>query len=107
MAERVPGPERLAALREMSPPMLWRFADLFQRGGKRVALLQVRGFAEWLPDADSVADFNRAYFPHARIVMLDLPEALFSDGMHLNASGAAAAARALWRERTAFEGRIP
>ncbi|HJU41915.1 MAG TPA: hypothetical protein VJ691_03840 [Vicinamibacterales bacterium] len=105
VATTMPADQRLAAMRAASPPMLWMFAELFRDSGKQLVLLQLRGFAEWLRDESSVADFNRAHFPHARIVMLEIPLTLRSDDLHLTAAGAAAAARALWRERDAFEDR--
>lgn len=106
IATAMPDDQRLAAMREGSPLMLWNFAELFRGTGRHLVLLQVSGFAEWLPDAASVADFNRAHGPHARIVMLDIAETLRSDDIHLTAAGAAAAARALWREREVFEGHV-
>ena len=104
IAASLPDDQRLAAIRTTSPTMLWTFAELFRGTGKHLALLQLRGFAEWLPDDRSVADFNRAHFPHARIVMLEIPLILRSDDLHMTPAGAAALAQALWRERQAFEG---
>ena len=104
IAAAAPGAERLAALRRVSPEVLWDFAELFRNSGKSVALLQVPGFAEWLPDAAAVADFNRAHTPHARIVIVGVPPDLTLDGMHPNPAGAALMARALWRERAIHDG---
>ncbi len=103
VAAGMPGADRLDAIRRQSPELLWNFAELFQRRGKRVAFLHVAAFSEWLRDGAAVADFNRAFFPHARVIVLDLPERLLADTIHLNATGAASAARALWTERIAFE----
>ena len=104
LAESMPTEKRLATLRSITPPMLWLFADLFRSGEAPLVMLQVPGFSDWLPDAQSVADFNRAYFPRVRVVILDVPRALFNnDGMHLTDGGAASTARALWRERQAHE----
>jgi hypothetical protein len=104
VASSMPTPERLEALRLSSPLILRQLADVFRAGPASVVVLQVPGFADWLPDTTSVADFNRAYGPHLRIVMLDIPRRhLEYDGMHLTAAGAATTARALWRERQANE----
>lgn len=104
LAESMPTEARLATLRGITPPMLWLFAELFRSGDAPLVILQVPGFAEWLPDRQSVADFNRAYFPRVRVVILDVPPGLFNDDrMHLTAGGAASTARALWRERQAHE----
>jgi len=104
VAESMPSAARLAALRGSTPEMLWLFADLFRGGGAPLVMLQVPGFSDWLPDAASVADFNRAYFPQVRVVILDVPRGLFhEDGLHLTETGAASTAQALWRERQAHE----
>ena len=83
---------------------MWDFAELFRNSGKSVALVQVPGFSEWLPDASAVADFNRAHGPHARIVIVGVPPDLTLDGMHPNPAGAALVGRALWRERAVHDG---
>jgi hypothetical protein len=107
MAATMPDEQRLAAVRNEAHAVLWSFAELARGTGQHVVLLQLRGFAEWLPDAGSIAHFNRANFPHARIVLLDVAAQLRSDEVHLTAAGAAATAHALWRERLEFEGRAP
>lgn len=105
VAASMPTPERLDALRRNTPRVLWWFVDLFRGGDARLVILQVPGFADWLPDAQSVAEFNRAFGPQVRVVILDIPrELLEQDGLHLTAAGAASTARALWRERQADEG---
>ena len=103
LAAEMPGPERLRDLRAASSDLLWSFGELARSQGKTLVILQVPGFSEWLPDANAVADFNRVYFPFARVVMLSVPAAQMSDGMHLSVSGSAAAARALSSERAAYE----
>ena len=104
LADSMPTEERLAALRAITPPIMSLFAELFRSGDAPLVVLQVPGYAEWLPDTQSVADFNRAYFPRVRVVVLNVPRGLFNDdGIHLTADGAASTARALWRERQAYE----
>ena len=103
LATEMPGPERLRALRSASSDLLWSFGELARNQGKTLVILQVPGFSEWLPDANAVADFNRVYFPFARVVLLSVPAAQMSDGMHLTAAGSGAAALALSRERAVYE----
>jgi hypothetical protein len=104
VASSMPTRERLEALRLSSPLILTQIADHLRAGPASVVVLQVPGFADWLPDIASIADFNRAYGPHLRIVVLDIPRRhLENDGMHLTVAGAASTARALWRERQANE----
>ena len=103
VAAATPGPERLVALREASSGLLWSFGELAQRQRKTTAILQVPGFSDWLADEDAVADFNRVFFPFARVVMVSVPAAQMSDGMHLTAAGSAATALALSRERAVYE----
>src|SRR5688572_12370569 len=103
LAVEMPGPERLRDLRSVSSDLLWSFGELARSQGKALVILQVPGFAEWLPDADAVADFNRVYFPFARLVLLSVPAAQMSDGMHLTTAGSAATALALSRERAVYE----
>lgn len=101
IAQAMPSPGRVAALRQQGPPLAWAFADLFRRHDKTLVLLQLPGFAEWLPDAD-LADFNRIAFPHARIVRLRIPIEWMFDNVHVTADGARAVAGALARERREF-----
>ena len=103
LAAEMPGPERLRDLRSVSSDLLWSFGELARSQGKALVILQVPGFSEWLPDADAVADFNRVYFPFARLVLLSVPAAQMTDGMHLTAAGSAATALALSRERAVYE----
>lgn len=103
LATEMPGPERLHAVRSASSDLLWSFGELARSQGKTLVILQVPGFSEWLPDANAVADFNRVFFPFARVVLLSVPAAQMSDGMHLTAAGAAALALALSRERAVYE----
>ena len=104
MAESIPSEARLAALGGVTPPIMSLFAELFRSSDAPLVILQVPGYTEWLPDTQSIADFNRAHFPRVRVVVLNVPRGMFNDdGIHLNAEGAASAARALWRERQAYE----
>ena len=103
LAAEMPGPDRLRDLRNSSSDLLWSFGELARSHRKTLVILQVPGFSEWLPNRNAVADFNRVYFPFARLVMLSVPAAQMSDGMHLTAGGSAAAALALSRERTVYE----
>lgn len=102
LAPEMPGPQRIAALRQAGSPMTWAFADLFASHGRSVVLLQLPGYAEWLPEAD-LADFNRAWYPHVRIVRLDIPLESTFDRLHLTADGARSAARVLMDERRRFQ----
>ena len=104
LSAATPGPQRLVALREAWSGLLWSFGELARSQRKTIAILQVPGFSDWLADREAVADFNRVFFPFARVVMLSVPAAQMSDGMHLTAAGSAAAARALSRERAVYEG---
>ena len=103
LAAEMPGPDRLRDLRNASSGLLWSFGELARSHRKTLVILQVPGFSEWLPDANAIGDFNRVYFPFARVVMLSPPAAQMSDGMHLTAAGSAAAALALSRERAVYE----
>ena len=64
-------------------------------------LLQLSGYAEWLPEAD-LADFNRIGYPHIRIVRLQIPTAWMFDNVHVTADGARAVANVLAQERREF-----
>ena len=101
VAPTMPSPARLAALRNTGSPMAWRFADLFASHRRTLVLLQLPGYAEWMPDAD-LADFNRAFHPYARIVRLRIPLEWTFDRLHFTADGARAAALALAEERRRF-----
>ena len=103
LSASMPGSERLVELREASSGLLWSFGELARSHRKTIAILQVPGFSDWLADHDAVADFNRVFFPFARVVMLSVPAGHMSDGMHLTATGSAAAALALSRERAVYE----
>lgn len=106
IAPTVPDAGRLRELRRASPAMLWDYAELFTTHRKPVALLQVPGYAEWLTP-EAVADFNRAFHPYARVIVLQVAKPLTLDGLHLTEAGAAAVARALWRERDAYRAARP
>jgi hypothetical protein len=101
MAEVSPSPARMEEIRLRAPVMLSAFADLFTRHRKSVVLLQLPGFADWLPEAD-VADFNRAWAPHARIVVLRFPPDSTLDGLHVDPQGARTVAAALAQERESY-----
>jgi hypothetical protein len=101
LALAMPSPSRIEALRAAGPPLVWAFADLFASHGKTLVLLQLPGYAEWLPDAD-LADFNRVGYPHVRIVRLQIPTEWMFDNLHVTADGARAAAGVLAQERQRF-----
>jgi lysophospholipase L1-like esterase len=103
VAEAMPSPARVAALRQSGPPLVWAFADLFASHAKSLVLLQLPGYAEWLPDAD-LADFNRIGYPHVRIVRLQIPPEWMFDNVHVTADGARAVASVLEQERQQFLG---
>ena len=102
LALAMPSPERVAALRQSGPPLVWAFADLFASHGKTLVLLQLPGYAEWLPEAD-LADFNRIGYPHVRIVRLQIPTGWMFDNVHVTADGARAVASVLAQERRRFQ----
>lgn len=104
LADVMPSPQRIAALRQAGPPLVWAFADLFASHGKTLVLLQLPGYAEWLPEAD-LADFNRAGYPHVRIVRLQIPTEWMFDNVHVTADGARAVANVLADERRQFRDR--
>lgn len=99
MAGTMPDAGRQALLRAQIPD-LCRFADLVVSRRKTVVFLHVPVYSGDLAD-DTAADFNRAFAPYARVLVLHLPRRLTTDGLHLTSAGAAAVARALWDERTA------
>lgn len=101
VADVMPGPERLAALRSSGSRMTWAFADLFAAHGRSVALLQLPGYSDWMPEAD-LADFNRAGHPHVRIIRLRIPLDATFDRLHFTADGARSAAQVLVDERRQF-----
>jgi hypothetical protein len=101
LAPAMPPPSRIAALRAAGPPLVWQFADLFARHGRTLALLQLPGYAEWLPEAE-LADFNRVAHPHVRIVRLRIPTEWMFDNVHVTADGARAVAQVLAQERRRF-----
>lgn len=77
-------------------PIVADFGDLFRAAGKRVILLQVRGYSEYVSEAEA-ASFNGWYGPNAQIVLVDVPADATFDGMHFTREGATAVARELHR----------
>jgi hypothetical protein len=85
-------------------PIVTDFGELFRAAGKRVILLQVRGYSEYVSEAEAAA-FNGWYGPNAVIVIVDVPAEATFDGMHFTREGATAVARELYR--VAGEGARP
>lgn len=85
-------------------PIVVDFGELFRAAGKRVILLQVRGYSEYVSEAEAAA-FNGWYAPNAQIVIVDVPADATFDGMHFTREGATAVARELYR--VAGEGARP
>jgi hypothetical protein len=97
LSDVVPDAARQRALRA-DRPELWQFGDLARERRKPVVLLQYVGYSRELTDA-AIGDFNRAYAPHARVLVVRLPAHLTADGMHVTSAGADQFAHALWNAR--------
>ena len=79
-----------------APPLVVDLAQLFRARGKRLVLLQIRNYTQYLPDS-LVPEFNAEFSPFAAIAIVDVPDTAKFDDAHFTREGAAAAARELRR----------
>jgi hypothetical protein len=91
-----PAPAGANAALAQSHPLIVDLAELFRSRGKRLVLVQVRGYSEYLAEP-AVAAFNTVYSPHAQIAIVDVPAGARFDDSHFTRDGAAALARELRR----------